>query len=208
MRIASRAPDKRLLWFRHIRSLGFAIIASLTACGCFVSSSSPVGTTVAVAVDPLLNGMWKGSSGEDVKRTYLTFFPQSDGLLTVMMLQVPTIGDNGGWSTFTVRPAQLGAWHYIDAQQIEQDGKPAQPSLGHIPVLYTVGQDGQLALYMMDEARTKSAIKAGQIAGTIEPGQFGDVTLTATPAALDAFLRTDRGRALFTKPFAVLERVR
>jgi hypothetical protein len=38
-------------------------------------------------------------------------------------------------------------------------------------------------------------------------GQFGDVVLTATSAAPDAFLRSPAGHALYDKPAEILERV-
>ena len=68
--------------------------------------------------------------------------------------------------------------------------------------------DNTLKLYLVDEDAAKAAVTAGKIAGKIEGGNFGDVMLTASPAALDAFFSSDAGRALFTKPLVVLHRVK
>lgn len=212
MRFAPGPCVGRLMERMRVRrqQFGFpalAILASLVLSGCLVTSVSPIGTTAPGPNDPLITGMWKGTGSDNVS-VYIGFFPHRNGSLMAVMLQAPSAADDGGWSTFALRTAKLGANHYIDAQQIEQDGKPAETKLGHVPVLYTINSDGRLALYMMDETRTKQAISSGKIRGTVEPGQFGDATITASPARVDAFLRTETGHALFNKPFVMLERLR
>ena len=89
---------------------------------------------------------------------------------------------------------------------VKSDGGPLDPKLEHIPVLYSLGADGSLALNLMDEDAVKHAIEAGRIAGMVETRAFGDVVLTASPDALDAFLATPAGHAMF-KRLAILDRV-
>jgi hypothetical protein len=77
---------------------------------------------------------------------------------------------------------------------------------GTVPVLYR--WDGKhLVLYLMDEKATKAAINAKRIAGTVESGEFGDATITADQATLDAFMAGREGTALFSSKFAVLTRM-
>jgi hypothetical protein len=186
--------------------LGLVICAFLGVCACLpVTTTAPIGSTVGTKADPSLTGMWKGRS--DKSTIYFTFFPKSDGSTTVLMLAPPTSADNGDWNVFAARTAVLGAYRFIDARDVEDDGNPGDPALAHIPVLYSFNADGTLALYLMDEDAVKNAIKAGKIAGVVKPGDFGNVVITATPAALDAFLQTADGRALFTKPLVTLTRV-
>jgi hypothetical protein len=58
---------------------------------------------------------------------------------------------------------------------------------------------------MLDEDKVKAAIQAGKIAGTIESGDYGDVTITADAAALDAFFATPEAAKLF-KVFIALKK--
>jgi hypothetical protein len=59
-------------------------------------------------------------------------------------------------------------------------------------------------LYQMNEDATKAAIKAGKIKGDVGQGQFGDAVITADQAALDAFIASPQGAALFSEKFATL----
>lgn len=191
---------------RHLSRLGilFAVFLAMAAC-LPVTSKAPIGTTVGYKPDSQLTGMWQARS--DGASAYFAFFPQADGSTKVVMLEPSAAGDKGGWSVFDVRTTTLGSDRYMDASEIESDEKPVEPKLEHIPVLYSFAADGSLALYLMDEDAVKDAIRAGKIAGQVEPGQYGDVVLTATPAALDAFFETPAGRALFGKPAVTLQRV-
>jgi hypothetical protein len=187
-------------------SAAVALAAALSSC-LPVTSSSPLGTTVAATADPKLTGMWKGKVGS-AANAYMTFYPERDGTMKIVLLAPPAADDEGGWMIFAARATVLGSNTYLDARAVEDGGKPPDPKLAHVPVLYRVNGDGSLVLYLIDEAAARGAIGKGKIAGTIEPGDQGDVMLTADPAALDAFFASDAGRALFTSPLAVLQRVK
>ena len=187
------------------------IAAALAVSACLpVTSKTPVGTTVGLKADQTLAGMWKGRSGTDNNSFYLTFFPQDDGTLKALLLTPPDTKDKGGWLTFSVQTAMLGRNQFLDAKELDDSGKPPDTKLADntIPLLYRVNGDGALVLYLADEKAVSAAIKQGKIAGDIEPGQFGDVTLTASAAELDALLGTPTGRALFKKPLALFKRVK
>lgn len=193
----------------HRGQLGFAIGAALTVTACLpVTSTSPIGTTTGYVADPQLTGMWKSRAGDSASIGYFTFFPQKDGSFKVILLDPPASDDNGSWMVFEIHAARLGVYQYMDVRVTDDGGKPPDPRLTHVPVLYRAGEDGSLVLYLMDEDAAKAAIKAGKISGTVEQGDYGDVTLTVAPAALDALLGTAAGRAMFTKPFATLQRVK
>src|SRR5947209_9874253 len=187
----------------------FAALLGVAVTPCLpVTTSSAIGTSAAMTPDPVLTGMWKGKVGGSGAFTYLTFFPQRDGALNIVMLMPPAASEDGGWMAFQARNVTLGSHEYLDAKQIEDGGKPPDARLAHIPVLYHLGGDGILVLYLMDDGAAREAIQKGKIAGTIQRGEYGDVTITAAAAALDAFLASDAGRALFKKPFAILERLK
>lgn len=190
-----------------LNRVGIPFAVSLAVAACLpVTSKSPLGTTAGYKADPRLAGLWKSTSDESAP--YFAFFPQPDGSTKAIMLEPASPGDKGGWTVFDVRSTTLGSDRYMDASAIEDDGKPPEQKLDHIPVRYSVGADGSLTLTLMDEDAVKDAISAGKIAGQVEPGKSGDVVLTATPAALDAFLESPAGRALFNKPLVVLSRVK
>ena len=187
--------------------LAAAVILGAALSACLpVVSSSPLGTTVAGSADGRLTGMWKGKVGTSTN-AYLTVYPPHEGTVKIVLLAPPAADDEGSWMIFEARTITLGSNSYLDARVVDDGGKPPDAKLAHMPVLYRVTGNGSLVLYLIDEVAARKAIATGTIAGTIEPGDFGDVTLTAEPAALDAFFASDAGRALFTKPLGILQRV-
>ena len=178
----------------------------LTAC-LPVSSSSPLGTTVSPAPAPLLTGMWKGSLGTSASPAYIAIYPGHDGLRKIVVLAPPTSSEEGGLMVLEARAAMLGGNTYLDAREVDDEGKAPEAKVAHVPVLYEISADGHLALYLIDEKAARISIEKGAIAGTVEPGEFGDVRITADPAALDRFFAGNAGRALFTTPLGILQRV-
>ncbi len=79
-------------------------------------------------------------------------------------------------------------------------------ALQNIAILYRV-EGKSLTLYLMDEDAAKAAIAAGQIKGTVGPGDNGDVQITSDAADLDAFLATPEGAALFKSPLVKLTKM-
>lgn len=176
--------------------------------GCLpVTTSSPLGSTVGAAPELKLTGVWKGRLGAAADSVCLAFYAAHDGVRKIVMLAPPTGDEEGGWMVFEARGARLGGNTYLDAREIEDGGKAPDPRLAHVPVLYEFKAGGQLALYLIDEKAARAEIAKGAIAGTVQSGEFGDVTITATPATLDAFFGSAAGRALFTKPLGIFRRV-
>jgi hypothetical protein len=196
--------------------VAFALAVSLLVTACLpVTSSSPVGTTVGFAADPALSGLWRGQVHQPEGWVYMTFFPQSDGTTTVVLISAPDASRKDGsapgdWSVYSLQTATLGQYRYMNAKEVSNNGKdPDQAQAGKtFPLLYRVNSDGALVIYLLDEKAAAAAIKSGAIAGTIGQGQFGDITLTADPATLDAFMTTPAGRALFVKPLILLKKVK
>lgn len=191
---------------RFIR-LAAALCIALIATACLpVTSTVPIGSSIGFKPDPALVGMWKGHGESPSETTYLSFFPQDDGTITALM--VTPDGKDTGWSAFSLQTATLGANHFMNAHEVLSDGKPAsdEDAQKTFPLLYRVNGDGALVIYLLDEKKAAAAIHAGKIAGTIEPGNFGDVAITAQASDLDAFMQTPDGRALFVKPLAIFKR--
>ncbi len=191
--------------------IGFVALAALGLAACPpVTSKTPLGTTVAAVPDPGLTGVWKGRVATSATFSYFTFFPQTDGTISVVIVTPPSDTDKGGWGTFSLQTVMLGPNHFINAHETSNEGQPATGAMADntIPVLYRINSDGALVIYIMDDKLAKNAIKAGKIAGTVEEGQFGDAVLTASAADLDAYMASPEGRALFTRPLVILRRVK
>lgn len=186
-----------------------ALAATLILSACYPPTTShPVGGATAATPDPALLGVWKGqrpvSNGE--RGAYFHFLARLDGTITAVMVQTGNEPD-GDYAVFTLTTVKLGANHFMNATLLSSDGKPEEGTHGTVPVLYRIDGKGALTLFMMDEPATKDAIKAGKIKGTVEGGSMGDAVITAEPAALDKFLQSPAGLALFVKPFITLKKV-
>ncbi|MGN6516297.1 MAG: hypothetical protein ACTHLR_10725 [Rhizomicrobium sp.] len=187
-----------------------AAAAAILLAACYPPTTThPVGTTTGIASDPALAGLWRGKTdnSSDARDIYFHFLPQGDNTMTVVMVQAGTEPD-ADWSVASVTTATLGNNRIMNAQLQFSDGKPddSDPPRGTVPVLYRFEGPNRVVLYLMDEDATKAAIRAHQIAGTVEEGQFGDASITATPKELDAFMASRRGAALFREHFATLTR--
>jgi hypothetical protein len=188
----------------------FAATAALLLTACFPPTTThPVGTTATIVNDPALTGLWRGKSDQSTedRGLYFHFLPADDNTITVVMVQGGTEPD-GDWMVASITTATLGGNHIMNAQLKFSDGKAEDDDRpGTIPLLYRFEGPNRLVLYLMDEDATKAAIQSHKIAGTVEQGQFGDATITASPKELDAFLATKKGAALFGERFATLTKM-
>jgi hypothetical protein len=198
--------------------LRFALLAAamLFVAACLpVTTKNPVGSTVGFSQDPELVGLWKGApdkkksgdEGED-KQGYLAFLNSGeDGTMTGLLI-APGKG-SGDWGYYKLRPTMLGANHYLNAWAVMNNDHAADPdeAKSDFLLLYRIGKNGRLMLYLLDEDATRTAITAGKIRGVVDPGSMGDVHITAEPKELDAFFAGKQGAALFVKPFAVMDKV-
>jgi len=185
------------------------LFAALALGGCLpVTSKVPVGTTAGLKNDAALYGTWKGKNPDDKKQRDGTFhfMRAKDGGFDVMVVMAEG-GSDDGWTAFTARTATLGANRFLNAVMTYDKNEPVAGGLKNasIPLLYVV-KGRTLTLHLMDEDKTKDAIKAGKIEGTIESGTMGDVILTAGPKDLDAFMARPEAARLF-KPMLVLRKV-
>jgi len=189
------------------------LAAAVALAGCLpVTTKSPVGSTAGFKSDAALYGMWEGEAPDshDHEVAYIAILSGDDGDATAVFVSMPVPVKSGDWASYAVKIAALGPYHYLDARTLITDGKPAEGSevQNSFPILYQFDKAGTLTLYLIDEDVAKAAVQAGKIAGQAQSGNFGDVTLTAAPADLDAFFSSPSGRALFTKPLIVMHRVK
>lgn len=194
----------RALHIVSILLIGLLVTACLP-----VTTTHPIGTTAAEAPDSRLIGMWSGKAPDNDATSYFTFLPQDDSSLTAIAVTPGATGDKGGWAVFALTTATLNTKHYMNARALFEDNKPAthDDAKRIIPLAYHITEDGRLILTIIDEDAAKAAVKAGRISGTIGKGNTGDVTITAAPKELDAFLATDEGASLFSQKLFELTRM-
>ena len=170
-----------------------------------------MGTTTGLGADPALIGTWtpvadKASEGAP---GYFHILKAEDGTLTALLVSTGSEKKTGEWSLYHATTATLGGHGYLNAQPVSENGKTEKTdeTAANIPILYRVGPHGRLSLYLINEDAAKKAVADGEIDGTVEPGNMGDVVLTASPDKLDAFLASDAGAALFTEKLVTLKKV-
>jgi hypothetical protein len=182
-----------------------ALAATLALAACYPPTTShPVGTTAGLGSDPVLTGLWKGTDS-DGKAHYAHFLHQSDGTLTILLVEAGPKAEDA--INITATTAKLGANRLMNAKLVWTNNKPEEEPRGTVPVLYTLGAKGELTIALMDEHKVKDAVRAGRLKGTIEKGDMGDVIITADPAALDTFMASPGAVALFAAPAFTLHRM-
>ncbi len=186
------------------------VCAILLVAACLpVTSKVPVGSTAAFRPDPALLGTWKARDPDGDSPAYLHFIGNEDGTMTALLVTPPQNENLGEWSAYAVRVATLGANHIVNAQEVIANGKPSDGPLAqeNMLLLYRATGRGTIALYIMDDKAAAAAIKAGAIAGEVDPGENGDVRITAGEPALDNFMRTPQAAKLFSKALVSITRV-
>ena len=192
---------------RFFPSAALLMAATLLAACLPVSSKVPVGSTLGFKPDRSLMGMWK-ATGPDGEPSFVHILGNDDGTMTALIVTPPQKENLGEWSAYSLRAAMVGTNHIVNAQERSANGKPSEGPLTELHVLLLYRQTGakQVTLYQMDDGAVAAAIRAGEVAGEIEPGDNGDVRITAAEPALDAFMKTPRAAKLFVKPLVVLNR--
>ncbi len=186
-----------------------AALAMLAMSACLpVTSKSPVGSTVGFKTDRTLLGTWKARTSKEEAASYVHILGNDDGTMTALLVTPPDKEDLGDWSAYTLRAATLGSNHILNAQEAITQGKASDGPLAqqHVVLLYRATGKNSVTLYQMDETAVAAAIKAGELAGEIDPGKTGDVRITAEGPALDQFMKTPRAAKLFSKPLVTLTR--
>jgi len=192
----------------RLLGVSIALAGAIFLSACLpVTSKTAAGTTAGLGGDLALLGGWQGA-GKDSAEGIIVFLKNDDGSLTAVVTSKEDHGAAGSWQRFLVRTASLGGRTFLNAREIETDGKIAEDGLAgaNIPVLYKAGAK-TLVLNLLDEKKVADAIRSGSLAGAVEPGEYGDVEITADGGSLDALLGSDKALALFgTKPI-VLRRI-
>jgi hypothetical protein len=190
--------------------LALAGLAALFAAACPpVTTTAPVGSTAGFVNDPVLDGLWSGHFDSDAKVTYFHFVPRADNTITVISITPRLPQHAAEWNTYRLTSATLGGHQFVNLRLVLKDGVALSPTQrkANIPMRY-VADGNTLTFYLLDEDKVRTAITTHEIGGRTRKRAFGDnTTITTGAKALDMFLGTPEGLALFGKPFLVLKKV-
>jgi hypothetical protein len=188
----------------------FAVAAASALLGaCLpVATRVPAGSTVGFKVDPVLVGSWRAVASDGNSPAYIQILGNDDGTMTAVVVTPADKKNHGDRSVYTLRAATLGGNHILNAREVSLIGRASTgpPTAEHVLLAYRVEAPGKIGLYRMDDEATAAAIRAGEIAGEIEPGKTGDVRITASEPALDRFLGTPRAARLFNQLLITMTR--
>ena len=193
-------------------SVFLTLLAVTFLAGCLpVTSKVPAGTTIGFSPDSQLLGTWRAkSTDEDESQpAFIHFLGKDDGTMVAILVSPPHGENLGEWDLYELHAATLGANHVLSAREVSHNGTASTDELAAQYILLAWRKEGagRLTLYVMDDKATAAAIKSGEVAGAVEPGQDGDVHITADSQALDKFLASPKAAALFNKPLVELTRI-
>jgi hypothetical protein len=194
----------------RLARLTFVVTAASALLGaCLpVTTRVPAGSTIGFKIDPALVGTWRAVAPDQDNSAYIHILGNDDGTMTAVVVTPADKGNHGDWSIYTLRAATPGMNHIFNAQEVIANGEASEGPLAREQVLlaYKIEAQGRIGLYRMDDQATAAAIRAGKIAGEIEPGETGDVRITAPEPALDRFMGTPNAARLFSKLLVMLVR--
>jgi hypothetical protein len=171
---------------------------ALMLAGCTtITTKYPIGTTTGLGADKAILGSWSGTLRDSQTRVIAHFIAaQEAGIAAILITREGGNNENTGAGVFMLRTATLGGNHFANAykQLNGDDFQSLKFDDMHMPVLYRVGSDGTLSLSLLNEQKTKDAIAAGKLTGTIGSGT---IDITSEPQVLDAFMATPEGAGLF-----------
>jgi hypothetical protein len=182
-----------------------ALCCTVVLAACFPPvTKNPIGS-LQLGADRTLAGTWNAKMEDaDNGDNQATFqFTRRGNTLVVLITSKKKDEDS---LKAIVTTTKIGANRFMNAKLVsmgKDEDDEAPP--GTVPLLYRL-EGASVVLYLMNEDKTKAAIQAGKIKGSVEPGQFGDAIITANQRALDAFIASDEGVALFSEKFATLSR--
>ncbi len=172
-----------------------AVLGAFLLAGCYVTSEKLPASTGPV-VDLQLLGTWAalGEDGKSDTSTYLHFIKTDEAKpLTFAMV------DDHSWTIYELTSLRVGKRQMFALKQTSVPPKE-KPEPNYIIGFYEVKGD-DLSINLLDTTKLKDLIAAKKIKGRVDPGQYGKITLTASPQELAAFFTTtDIAQLVGNKP--------
>jgi hypothetical protein len=174
-----------------IRRLTVYATSALCAllCGCLVSLH-PLSSPAEAAPDPQLLGVWVAhDKGEDLM--YLHIGLGKKGMTEAMLVEH---GEDGRYkvSRYSAFPTKIEGMSLLNVIAPEEH----KDTRGYDIMRYQV--DGNsLSLALMSEDAVKHDITDGKLEGKVEPGTYGDTTITASSRELLAYIKSADPSRLF-----------
>jgi hypothetical protein len=177
-------------------------LAALGACTT-VSTHHPIGIANGEANDTSIMGSWKFIS-KDMNDTAFAFIlsQPAGGIRGVLV-----VASENEWWEAEIVAGKAGDHGMLNVRPLRKNGDPVEGGdkiEGYYPLRYSVGADGNIALFLWSDDAMKDAVRQGRIAGT---ATASGIVLTAESKELDAFF-AQMAPVIFPMPYATLERMK
>lgn len=164
------------------------LAAAVFLSGCYVASKNlPAGS--GPVADERLIGAWQAldEDGKPEKdATFLHFVKTADGAPLVLVLV-----DNHSATNYEMHSIQVGSRTVFGVKPLSSTSPSDKPENDFILGFYEVKGD-DLYLQLLDTKKMEALINSGKLKGTVEPGNYGKVTLTGSSRELtDFFAKID-----------------
>ncbi len=179
---------------RRIVLNAIAVFAALLLAGCYVTTQK-LPATGGPVIDPQLIGTWQAFDEQGkAEGTYLHFIKTDEKTpLTFVMV------DDHSWTVYEMTSLQVGKRQMFAVKQTVAP-RGDKPEHNYIVGFYEIKGD-DLSISLLDTKKVKELIAAHKIKGRVESGDYGKVTLTASPEELAAlFATTDIDKLTGDKP--------
>ena len=183
---------------RILMRLGALAVLALSLAACIVESDKPLSSGANAAPEPRLTGRWVDT---EKGRASVTVTPDAATGGRAMTIVYREVGEKPG----EVAQATMRGWRttidgrdYLDLETVAVEGpdgfKRSIPK--RLIVAYEIAANGELTIRFLSRNAFAAAVREGKLKGTVEPGDFGAVKVTASAEELLAFLRAQGEAAL------------
>jgi len=184
------------------------LLLLISLVGCKVDSMNPISSLDDAQPDVALYGVWRYQAKGEL--TYVHIGPEfslsisnaaaaANKRIKIILIDHKPNGITE--EAHVAHGSRVGRQRYLNVVQVEE-GKP----VGFVFVQYTLIDKNTLRFSAINNEALKTAIRAGQIKGTIHgEGLASETAITAESVEIESFLKQE-GAKLFAKP-VVLKRV-
>jgi hypothetical protein len=190
-----------------MRVLAFAscIIVALLCASC-TTTKYPIGASTPQTPDLAIVGTWQSSNGflhiiPEYKDRFVVAFvnepPGKKPALDVAQATTALVGTNRFLNVGSLSGDLQNSFVWLDDNAVSNGDKKDISHKSSWPWLYRLTAEDELKTCFIDNEAAAAAVKSGAVAGTADSEKPPTVSIDAEPTALDRFMTSPAGTALF-----------